>query len=262
MVELTSIRNPLLQRVRKAAATGRPTEEGLLVGEGPHLLEEVISGKWRVEQVLATAEAVQKHHHLLSRTKAEVVHVSRQALSAVAETKAPQELVVLLRPPTWAWVDLTSSSALILILDSIQDPGNAGTMVRSAEAFGASGVVFLRGSARVSNGKFMRATAGSIFRLPYLEDVTVEAAKSELAARDVAVFALIAGAPKTLWEADLKRRCALAVGNEGRGLSVGWKSGVQSISVPTNGVESLNAAVACSIVLFETYRQRSRLESL
>jgi TrmH family RNA methyltransferase len=262
MLELTSIRNPLLQRVRRAAATGRPTEEGLVVGEGPHLLEEAISGRWTVEQVLATSEALERHHGLLSQVQADVVRVSTRALSAVADTKAPQELVLLLRPPTWAWVDLASPSALILILDSIQDPGNAGTMVRSAEAFGASGVVFLRGSARVANGKFMRATAGSIFRFPYLEEVSVESARSELTSRGVALFALAQGAPKALWEADLKQRCALVVGNEGHGLSAGWKSGTESISVPTSRVESLNAAVACSIVLFEAHRQRSSVEPL
>lgn len=256
-MQLTSTRNPVLQAIRRAAAGGRPTEDGLIVAEGPHLLEEALGGEWQIEQVFATARARARHSQLLSKVDAETVEVSERAFASTAATDSTQEVLALVRPCNWSWKDLLGARALVVVLDGIQDPGNAGTIVRSAEAFGASGVVFLKGCVRVANGKLLRAAAGSMFRVPFLEAIGVQEFLDQARVNGVGLYALKTHAPTTLDDADLRTRCALAVGSEGAGMSPELLAGAQAVSIPTVKVESLNAATACSIALFEAHRQRN-----
>jgi TrmH family RNA methyltransferase len=151
---------------------------------------------------------------------------------------------------------LLGPNALIVVLDGIQDPGNAGTIVRSAEAFGATGVVLLKGCARVSNGKFLRAAAGSIFRVPFLEALDPHDLIRQVPAAGLRLYALNQLAHADLSNTDLSSPFALIVGSEGQGISPELATGVQQICIRTANVESLNAAVACSIALFEARRQR------
>lgn len=256
-MQLTSARNPLLQSIRRAAAAGRPTDDGLIVAEGPHLLEEALRGAWRIEQLFATAAARDRYADLLARADAELFEVSSRAFASVAATETSQEVLALLRPKTWSWNDLASPGALIAVLDAIQDPGNAGTIARSAEAFGATGIVFLKGSAHVANGKFLRASAGSIFRIPFLEDWQPGDLLAHARPDRLKLYALSQSADSDLAQADLRPPCALIVGSEGRGLTPELARHVHQISIRTAQVESLNAAIACSIALFEARKQRS-----
>ena len=255
-MQLTSTHNPLLKRIRRAAESGRPTDDGLIVIEGPHLVQEALKGEWRVEQILATPEARELYDELLRNAGCEVVEVAPPAFASTAATENSQELLALLQPRAWAWDDLTSGSALVVVLDGIQDPGNAGTIVRSAEAFGATGIVFLSGCARVANGKLLRATAGSIFRLPYLETVTAAELIADMQAGDVTLYALAASAVTSVTDVDFRQRCALVVGSEGAGLSSVISAEAQAVRIPTRNVESLNAAIACSIALFLAQQRR------
>ncbi|MFL6449837.1 MAG: TrmH family RNA methyltransferase [Bryobacteraceae bacterium] len=259
-IRLTSLQNPLLKSIRRAAARGKPTDEGLYIAEGPHLLEEALRSAWSVEKILATELAFEKHEALLARTDAEQIEISAEALSAIADTETSQELLTLLRPRGWSWDDLLGGLALLVVLDGIQDPGNAGAIVRSAEAFGATGVVFLKGSVRVFNPKFLRASAGSIFRMPFLE--TVEGQSFLKGAREAGVV-LCALSPKAktgISQANLVQPLALAVGSEGSGLSPEIAAASEPFAIPTRKVESLNAAVSVSIALFEAYKQRGAHE--
>lgn len=256
-MQLTSTRNPLIQTIRRAVAAGRATEDGLIVAEGPHLLDEALRSEWRVAQVFATPRARDHHADLLSQADAELIEVSARAFASLASTGSTQEILALLQPRRWSWEDLTLSNTLVVVLDGIQDPGNAGAIVRSAEAFGATGAVFLEQCSRVANPKFLRATAGSIFRLPFLEDVAVTAVSKLIRQSKLQMYALSAGGKLPVTEADFRSGCALAVGSEGHGISPELLSQARAISIPTMKVESLNAAVASSIALFEAQRQRS-----
>lgn len=257
-MELTSTRNPLLQKVRRAATTGRPTEDGLIVAEGPHLLAEANRGAWAVEQVFTTRAARERHRDLLDSTSAEILEVSERALASAAATDTPQNILSLLRPRTWTWRDLQTQSTLIVVLDRIQDPGNLGTIVRSAEAFGASGLVFLKGCARVANGKVLRAAAGSLFRMPFLDEVTGSDLIQSVLSGGLNFYALAAHAEASIAGADLGSSCALLVGSEGSGVAPELLAEAKPLCVPTGAVESLNAAVACSIALYEAQQQRRR----
>jgi TrmH family RNA methyltransferase len=255
-MELTSTRNSLLQKVRRAVSAGRPTEDGLIVAEGPHLLEEANRGTWTVEQVFVSAAAGERYRGLLAKIGAEVVEVSERALAAASATETPQNILALMRPRPWAWRDLSNQCALWIVLDRIQDPGNLGTIVRSAEAFGASGVVFLKGCARVANGKVLRAAAGSLFRMPFLEQVSGSELIQNIQSARLRLFALSAQAKTAIGRTDLRIPCALLVGSEATGVSPELLAQAEGLSIPTVNVESLNAAVACSIALYEVRRQR------
>ena len=158
--------------------------------------------------------------------------------------------------------DLFRGIPLVVILDGIQDPGNAGTILRTAEAFGATGVVFVKGTAAPFNSKTLRASAGSIFRVPMLYGVDAALVREAMHENQVELFAGVparAGAdPVTAAESNLRGRCALTVGNEARGVSEALRSGAREISIPTVRVESLNAAVAAGILLYEAHRQRTQ----
>lgn len=258
-MQLTSTKNPRLQAIRRAAGSGRPAEGGLIVIEGPHLVREALKSAWELAEVFATSDSWERHRHFVGNVDVPLTELSSKAMASIASTETTQGLLALVRPRRWSWDDLFGKTPLILALDGIQDPGNAGTMVRSAEAFGASGIVFLRGSVRVSNGKFIRATAGSIFRIPFLENVGGSDLLRYGRDRGLPVYALAADGKANLEGISFTNGCVLIVGNEGGGVSPELLSGSKQIRIPTHTVESLNAAVACSIALYALNRRRERL---
>ncbi len=237
--------------------TGQTTDDGLIVAEGPHLLDEAGRGRWVVQQILATPDARARHEGLFQASGAEILEVEARAFESVSATEATQGLLALLRPAHWSWEDMTQATALIVVLDGIQDPGNAGTIVRSAEAFGATGVVLLKGCVHVANGKLLRASAGSIFRVPFLEGVPAEACIERLRSKDIQVYALDASGATELSQAEFSKPCAIVIGSEASGVSRQLLSEAEAVRIPTTRVESLNAAMACSVALFTAQRQRT-----
>jgi TrmH family RNA methyltransferase len=239
MQTLTSAHNPLLKDVRRAVHQGGLTQDGCAVAEGFHLLEEARRGPCRIEAVIA-AESV------ASSVAADYV-VPDVLFASLASTETTQGVLSLVKPKQWSTADIFRAPALVLVLDGIQDPGNAGAMLRAAEAFGATGVLFLKGTVNPFNPKCLRASAGSVFRVPLLAaDVLVEG--------DLQVYCLAAHAGLPLTQANLKLGCALVVGNEGRGVRL--EKG-QPLHIESSGVESLNAALAAGIALYEARRQRN-----
>jgi TrmH family RNA methyltransferase len=151
--------------------------------------------------------------------------------------------------------------SLVVALDGVQDPGNAGTIVRAAEAFGATGVMFLKGTTSPFNPKTLRASAGSLFRVPFVHSIDPELALASFQQNKVDAYA---GVPfsgknhvKSLPLADFTRKCAVIIGSEGRGVSESLHGSAIDLAIPTVGVESLNAAMAASVILYEARRQRS-----
>ena len=255
-MQLTSTKNPFLQSIRRAVASGRATDDGCLVIEGPHLVQEVLRSSWRLQQIVTTAAGRERHGQLTSAARAEVMEIPSKTFAALSGTETSQEIMALVTPPSCTWKDCLSRPGLAVILDGIQDPGNAGTIVRSAEAFGAAAIIFLEGSVHVANGKFLRATSGSIFRLPYLEYQKRSSIMAQMRAHNRTLFALTAKGPLSISSADLRLPSALVVGNEAHGVSAELLACATAVRIPTAQVESLNAGVACSIALFEAGRQR------
>jgi len=179
--------------------------------------------------------------------------------ASIAATEHSQGVMALVQPREWELEQLFAGTALVAVLDGIQDPGNAGTIVRAAEAFGASGVLFVKGTVSPHNPKTLRGSAGSLFRVPFVHGTDSEAARTALRERGIPLFSAMpagsAGA-KPLAATDLTGPCGMIIGSEARGVTAEWREGSVGVSIPTVGVESLNASVAAGILLYEARRQR------
>jgi TrmH family RNA methyltransferase len=255
---LTSTKNPLLKDVRRAVVKGTLTEDGCAVAETFHLLEEALRSDCFVKAVLA-AESVQSavESHVRGLKRVRVIVVEDGLFQMISATETSQGVIALVRPPTWTLDQLFRGQSLVVVLDGVQDPGNAGSVVRSAEAFGATGVLFLKGSVSPYNPKTLRASAGSIFRMPLVHGLDEDLARAALEQKRLDMFAAVPRGDKSLRDVDLTRRCALLIGSEGRGVSEKLRSAAYDLRIPTAGVESLNASVAAGILLYEARRQRA-----
>ena len=254
---LTSARNPLLSGVRKAVARGTLTPEGFVVAESFHLLEEALRGELHVHCVLTAASvrsAVEGHVKGLRCVR--VVEVTDALFRQISSTESTQGVIALVRPPAWTLDELLRGQSMVVILDGIQDPGNAGSIVRVAEAFGATGVVFVKGAVNPYNPKTVRASAGSLFRLPIVSGIDGTLARAAVEQKRMDLYAAAPDGRKSLDEVDLSRRFALIVGSEGRGVSTRLRGGALDLRVPTVAVESLNVAMAAGVILYEARRQR------
>ncbi len=258
---ISSPSNPLLKDIRRALTRGALTEQGLCPAESFHLLREALQSGVSVPTVIA-AESVRAQ---LERVLAEVPEqpvalLPDRVFQSVAGTETSQGVIALIEPPRWTLEQLFRGANLLLVLDGVQDPGNAGTAARAAEAFGATGILFVKGTVNPYNSKTMRASAGSLFRIPYITGVDPVVARVAIQQNRLTLYAGMPwreGVSTPVGDADLRSPCALVIGNEGRGVSEEFQSEAIGLAIPTVGVESLNASIAAAILLYEAHRQRS-----
>lgn len=250
-----SEKNPLLKDVRRASRHGTLTSDGFALAEGPHLLEEALLARADIQAIIVAESTI-----LAESTNVEIgsshireLRVSDATFADLASTEAPQGVLTLVRPNSWTFADVLLGETLIVVVDGIQDPGNAGAILRAAEAFGATGAIFLKGSVNPHNPKCIRGSAGSVFRLPVLSGIVLHTLFKEVA---VPMFAADPRAATVLADADLRGHCAVVIGSEGRGVSMAFAERAIGLRIPTERVESLNAAVAAGILLYEVRRQR------
>jgi len=256
---ITSAANPLLREVRHAIARGERTAGGLCVAEGFHLLEEALRSGREVPVVLTSEslrQTVDRQVRGLAATR--TVVLPDALFQSVASTETSQGVMALVRPAEWSVEQVFRGASLVVVLDGLQDPGNAGAIVRAAEAFGATGVLFLKGTASPCHPKTLRASAGSLFRVPFVAGLDTTLARATLRQHRVAIYAAMpyTGIQKLAGATDFVRRCAVVVGSEGRGVGKQLLAIAEEVAIPTTGVESLNSAVAASVLLYEARRQR------
>ncbi|HEX3662674.1 MAG TPA: RNA methyltransferase [Acidobacteriaceae bacterium] len=264
-----SRQNARVRELRAAfSRSGRDPAEVIAL-EGEHLLAEALRSGLSLRTVFVRHDP---HHRearlrLLDRLRipasVPIVELTPPVFDSAVETESPQGIAALADPPRFSLSDLFSQPApLILITAGLQDPGNFGTLIRSAEAFGAGGVLALAGTVSVWNAKVLRASAGSAFRVPVVAEKPAPAFAA-LAERKIPVYAAVPGSSGAealpCSQVDWTRPAALLIGNEGSGLSQDLvERADQLVSIPTPGpVESLNAAVAASVLLYEAARQRA-----
>jgi TrmH family RNA methyltransferase len=265
--KIESKQNPHVKELR--AAIQRPARgEGQLIAlEGVHLVAEALRSGTPIETIFIA----EGHEKLLQEvgidsvpslaSSPEVLSLPFDILASAVSTESPQPIAALAHPKQWPWGEVLASSAtqpaLIIILAGIQDPGNLGTILRSAEAFGATGIVCLTGTVSRWNPKALRASAGSAFRLPIL---TASANKclQHLSEAGIRILATLPHDAQPLTEVELAQPIALLIGSEGNGIPPELVAQCDGhITIPCPGpVESLNAAVATSVLLYEASRQR------
>jgi TrmH family RNA methyltransferase len=276
---LTSRENHWLKKFRLALRTGE-CADGCVGVEGVRIVEDALRSGLPVEAILVSAEGEKHLKYLrasLETSSAGTIRILRttdRLFSGVAGTETPQGVAALVKPRTVTFEDLLraphSTSPLIVTLVALQDPGNVGTILRAAEAFGATAAATCSfgavGTSNPHSPKTLRASAGSALRLPILHGVGISILLTQFRLAGIKVVAATAGtlanAPPVLfpWQATWNDPTALLIGNEGAGLPEEIERSADALlRIPlSKSVESLNAAVAAAVLLYEASRQRSR----
>jgi RNA methyltransferase, TrmH family len=237
---------------------------GLALAEGVRLVEEAVAAgiELRGAVVSPALEATTRGKALKSRLTAGSVHVeevSDAELAGLADTDQPQGIVAVIRPRAWTLEQIgTDAGDVVLVLDAVQDPGNVGTMLRTALGLGATGVVALKGTAELASPKVLRGSMGALFRLPAVA-ADADALLAWTRERGVELWVAEAdGEPIARSSLERARRppVALVVGNEGAGVGDAIESAAtRRVSIPlAPGAESLNVAIAAGILLYEVTR--------
>ena len=253
--------NPLVKELRSAFSHGELTKHGYCAIEGLRILEEAIRSSLRFRAVFFSESAAARAQRLLSQIGAhvETLLLPDKLFSTVVPSETPQGVAALARWKEFSLEEVLARSqgGSLLAVSGVQDPGNLGTILRSAEAFGAGGIVLGEGTVIVFNPKVVRASAGSVFRIPVVRTKLADAA-IEMKKHGLRLIATSSHKGAALDQANLSGPLVIFIGSEGAGLSRDLiKAMDEVVSIPHSPkVESLNAGVAASIVLYETARQR------
>ncbi|MBZ5491997.1 MAG: RNA methyltransferase [Acidobacteriia bacterium] len=261
---VSSRQNALVKDLRKALSQGEPTAEGYLAVEGLRMLEEAIRSGLRFQAVFFSEAGSGHATRLLPQigSQVEVLLLPDEVFVNAVSTESPQGVAALVKLRPHKFEDLleSASDSLLVGVAGIQDPGNLGTIIRSAEAFGARAVLLGEKTVSLFNSKVVRGSAGSLFREPLLR-VKLGESITALKQRGVRVLATSSHKGKPLHEADFTGAAMIVVGNEGAGVPQEILSlADELVTIPHSPrVESLNAGIAASILLYEAARQRQKL---
>jgi TrmH family RNA methyltransferase len=258
---VTGRHNQRLKELRFAFRRAELTPQGECAIEGVKLIEEALRGGQHLESVFFNESARPLAEKLLPQINArtETVVLPNALFNSIVPSDAPQGVAALLKLPAFSAAHIIerSSGGPIVVAAGLQDPGNLGTILRSAEAFGAGGVFLTEGTVSPYNSKVLRGSAGSIFRLPLLKTSSAELIPL-LRARGVRLLATSSHQGTPLPQISWTLPLAIFIGNEGAGLSRELMRQMdETLAIPqTAQVESLNAGVAASIVLYEAARKK------
>ena len=259
MPTVLSPHNPRFERVRELRTPRARREQGRFAFEGPTLLAEARSSSLAIEELYGTPDVLAAHLELVAELEAAgtaVFEIPQRALSRLSDLETPPGLLAVARTPASDPAAILSRPGPVLLLAGVGDPGNAGTLLRSAEAFGAAGVLFGRGSVDAFAPKVVRGAMGSLFRLPVARVEAAELLEAAAATGRPIVAATLDGAP--LATTRLPAGAILAIGHERHGVAgflPRWDLAVRIEQASTT--ESLNAAVAGSILLYAAALQKA-----
>ncbi len=255
---LTSLQNSLVKQLRKLHRAKDRREQQLFLIEGTHLLEEACAVQAPLE-VICYTETWRSRHETLWQRLSESAHrlelVSPEVLKAIATTIEPDGVVAAAkRIPAQP----LQFSQLGLVLETVQDPGNLGTIIRTAAAVGADGLLLNDSSVDLDHPKVLRSSAGQWFRLPMAVSADLRTDVLKCKAEGMQIISTVPTAPQTYWEVDFCVPSLILLGNEGAGLSQELNTlADQQVTIPLSpGVESLNVAISAALMLYEARRQR------
>jgi TrmH family RNA methyltransferase len=284
---ISSRENRWLKRFRAALHGAESGADAGIGVEGPHLVEAALGSGARVEAVLVSTSG--ERHLTRLRAKipldASILRTSDRLFASVAATEAPQGIAALVHPLQASFDDITRGSPLLVVLAGVQDPGNVGAILRTAEAMGATAAATCAvagvGTSNPLAPKALRASAGSALRLPLVRGASAATLMLQLRVAGIKSYAACPAASRDFsrniaadesaaaalrpWEADWKGPVALWIGNEGAGLpgeiarSADARVTIPQAEAEAGKVESLNAAAAATILLYEAAKQRGTL---
>jgi TrmH family RNA methyltransferase len=254
--------NPLLKELRRAFAAGDLTLDGDCAIEGTRIIEEAIRSGLKFRAIFFRESAKNRADRLLPQLAAHVekLVMPDKLFASAVPSETPQGVAALVKCKIFSVDDVIAKSRTgpLVAIAGVQDPGNLGTILRSAEAFDAGGVLLGEGTASVFNSKVIRASAGSVFRLPLAKAKLAETL-SIMKSQKLRLVATSSHKSKSLAEANLSAPLAIFIGSEGAGVPRDLLAKMDEVvAIPHSPmVESLNAGVAASIVLYEVARRKN-----
>jgi RNA methyltransferase, TrmH family len=260
---ITSQQHAEVKLVASLSRRKERKEQGLFLIEGIRFVEEAYNAEAPFAKVYYTAQLSQNGRgaHLLTKLQQHgvpVQEVTAPIMQKMADTEEPQGILATMRMTTPATAALEKPRPFVIVCDGIQDPGNLGTIIRTADAAGVDAVFTTRGTVDIYNPKVLRATMGSVFHLPIFADVTGENVIAMFAQYGISSIGTSLSATKWHFAVDYHGPIAFWLGNEASGISVHTLSYLaEQVKIPMPGrSESLNVAVAASVLMYECVRQR------
>lgn len=234
-------------------------EQGVFLVEGVKMYQEIPQEQLVKVYVSETFADKQKEEINRLKDRRKLEYLSDHVFQYVSDTKTPQGILCVVRQSTYCLEDiLEAEDAHLLVLDNLQDPGNLGTILRTAEGAGVTGIIISKESVDIYNPKVIRSTMGSIYRVPFVYVEDLKEAIAKVKAHGIFTYAAHLDGKNSYDKEDYTKKTALLIGNEGNGLRKEIADLADTwIRIPMQGqVESLNAAIATSVLMFETARQR------
>lgn len=249
-----------IKEVRKLKNRKYRNQKGEFIVEGFRFVEEAVKSRFNILMIFVEEDSKDKWREYMDSRNMDIdvvgrmYYTSHDVFKTISNTETSQGIIAVVQNNN---LNIIKKDGFYVLADKIQDPGNMGTIIRSAHASGASGIILTRGTVDVYNEKTLRSTMGSVFYIPILIDYDLEITRS-LKEDGFQVVASELDANVNFYNVDLKGKIILAVGNEGNGLSDDIKNMADiKVKIPMPGnAESLNASVAASVMMFEVVRQK------
>lgn len=261
--------NPRIKYLRRLSSRRFRDQEGKFLVEGVRFVEEALNSAWPVEMLVYSQKTFETTRgktllEIAASRGVSLIEVEEALFGELAGTDTPQGVLAMVRQRGSMLENLETADkpALLVLVDGVQDPGNLGTIVRSADAAGAGGVILIKGTADIYNPKALRATMGSIFHVPVVQGVTADEVMSYLGRREIKTVVGDPRGEKIVYESNLTVPCALVAGGEagGAGEAVLARAS-ERVRIPMPGrAESMNVAISAAILLYEAVRQRGKRE--
>ncbi len=260
---ITSGQNPVVKEIKTLANKKYREEKKLYFIEGIRFIEEAFKENVHIEKILISEKLASNKggEEVLAKINASGCNtymLNEKLFKEISETENPQGVLAVLKTRQYGFSDIIRENNFLLILESIQDPGNMGTIIRTADAAGVTGIVMSKGCVDIYNPKVLRSTMGSIFRVPIYMSEDLRETIDSIKLRGMKVYAAHLKGRLNYFEADLKGNTAVIIGNEANGISdMAAGCSDELLKIPMFGtIESLNASVAASILMYEAVRQR------
>ncbi len=259
-MEITGLQNPVVKAAAELKQKKYRQQQGLFLAEGLRTVEEAVR-YGRVQSIFYKAVEDERTRSVLEEAAAKnvkLICVSEGVMKKIADTETPQGVLAVCEMPACSVEELLATGKMLLVLDRVGDPGNIGTMLRTADAAGLGGLVLLKGSADIYAPKTVRASMGSLFHLPVIGGVSEAELISSARKAGYELLVTCLDGADNLYKADLRGRLAFVMGNEANGVTESLLAAADKrVFIPMQGrAESLNVAMAAGVVMFEALRQR------
>lgn len=259
---ITSPQNQIVKEVKSLHLKSNRDKLGEFFVEGLRIVEDALQSRAFVEFAVVSESGLEKEEirsmaqHLMEHGVL-AYSVSDRIYKELSDTETPQGILAVIKKPRNTFNKTIKDGQFYILLENIQDPGNMGTIIRTADAAGASGVIVSKGSVDVYNPKVLRSTMGSIFHLPIIKSDNLEETITELKNHDFNILAAHLDGNTNHFDVNMRHKTAIVIGNEANGISQAVTNQCQLIKIPMLGKsESLNASVSAAVIIYEYVRQK------